>query len=113
MMWAGITCAMSLLIALFGGSLGWALYPVLFVFGVCGIGWGGINLTLVGGVELAGRVTSINSLITSSGVALGPILFGILVDTTGNYKDAWFLCTGLAAVCVIALLFVREERRRI
>jgi len=116
MMWAGVACVTSLLIAVFGSALGPALYPILFIFGICGIGWGGINLTLVGelaGVELAGRVTSINSLINSCGVALGPILFGYLVDTTGDYQPAWFLCVGLTAICVTALLFVREERRRI
>jgi len=116
MLWASVACTICLLLALFGSSLSWGLFPLLFVFGVCGIGWGGINLTLVGelaGVELAGRVTAINSLIVSSGIALGPVLFGYIVDATGDYQPAWFLCAGLAAVCIIALLFVREERRRI
>jgi len=116
MLWGGIACLMCLLIALGGSSLSWGLYPILFVLGVTAIGWGGLNLTLVGemaGVELAGRVTSIVSLIVSGGVALGPPLFGYIVDTTGSYQLAWLFCTGLCAINVTLLFFVREERRRI
>ncbi|MFC2045631.1 MFS transporter [Chloroflexota bacterium] len=115
MMWGGIACIMCLLIALFGDSLSWGLYPILFFFGVTAIGWGGLNLTLVGemaGIELAGRVTAIVSFITSGGVALGPPLFGYIVDTTGSYQLAWFFCTGLCAINVALLSFVREDRRR-
>lgn len=115
MIWGGIACILCLVIALFGGSLSWGLYPVLFLFGVTAIGWGGLNLTLVGemaGVELAGRVTAIVSFITSGGVALGPPAFGYIVDTTGSYQLAWFFCTGLCAINVALLSFVREDRRR-
>jgi len=115
MIWGGIACIMCLLIALLGESLSWGLYPILFLFGITAIGWGGLNLTLVGemaGVELAGRVTAIVSFITSGGVALGPPMFGYIVDTTGSYQLAWFFCTGLCAINVALLSFVREDRRR-
>jgi len=116
MLWAGIACAMCLLVAFRGSSLSWGLYPILFILGVTAIGWGGLYLTLVGelaGVELAGRIASIVSLIVISGVALGPWLFGYIVDTSNSYQLAWLCCAALSAVCIIALLFVREERRRI
>lgn len=112
--WAGVSCFACLAIAFMGSSLAWAMYPILFLFGVCGIGWGGLGLTLVGelaGIELAGRVAAITSLVANAGIATGPLLFGYIVDTSGYYP-AWLLCAALSAVCAIAIAFVREERRR-
>ena len=114
MIWAGVSFIVCLAMALLGSSLGWAIYPLLFLFGICGIGWGGLGLTLVGelaGIELAGRVAAINSLVANAGIATGPLLFGYLVDTSGYYP-AWLMSAALSAVCAIAILFVREERRR-
>jgi sugar phosphate permease len=116
LLWASIACVMCLIIAFFGDQLGWGMYPVLFIFGVCGIGWGGLHLTLTGelaGSELAGRVTGIVNFIAEGGIAIGPLLFGYLVDTTGSYQPAWFFCVGFSVLSIIALLFVREERRRL
>ena len=116
LLWAGIACGICLIIALQGQNLSWGLYPLLFLFGVCGIGWGGLHLTLTGelaGVELAGRVTGIVNFIAEGGIAMGPLLFGYLVDTTGSYQPAWLVCAGLCACSFILTAFVREERRRI
>jgi sugar phosphate permease len=115
-LWSGISCAICILIALWGTSLSWTLYPVLFIFGVTAAGWGGVYLTLVAELaesELTGRVTSIAGVFSMAGCVLGPILFGYLVDTSGSYQPAWISCAAFAAICVIALLFVREERRTI
>jgi len=113
MLWGGIACAMCLLIALWGGSLSWALYPILFILGVTAIGWGGIHLTLVAelaGKELAGTATGTVMLITVAGGVIGPWFFGYIVDISGSYQLAWLACAICAAVCVLALLFVREEK---
>jgi len=115
MMWGGIAGVMCLVIAFWGSSLSWGIYPVLFLLGITAIGWGGLNLTLVAelaGVELAGRVTGIVGVISMAGCMLGPVLFGYIVDTTQSYQLAWLCCAALSAMCVVALLFVREERRR-
>ncbi|MFC1935686.1 MFS transporter [Chloroflexota bacterium] len=115
-LWGGIACAMCILITLWGATLSWALYPILFTLGVTSIGWGGVHLTLVAelaGSELVGTATGVVSVITVVGMILGPILFGYIVDASDSYQLAWLSLTVFAAICVAALLFVREERRRI
>lgn len=115
MLWGGIAGAMCLLIALWGPALSWALYPVLFILGVTSIGWGGVHLTLVAelaGKELAGTATGAVSTLTAAGGVIGPVLFGYIVDVSGSYQLAWLACAVCAALCVLALLFVQEERRQ-
>ena len=115
-LWSGISCAICILIALWGTSLAWVLYPILFIFGVTAIGWGGIYLTLVAelaGLELTGRATGITGVFVMAGCMLGPTLFGYLVDISDSYQSAWLSCAVFAAICVIILLFVREEKRTI
>jgi len=116
MLWAGIASAMCLLIALWGPGLSWALYPILFILGITSIGWGGIHLTLVAelaGKELAGTATGTVMLITAVGGVVGPVLFGYIVDVSGSYRLAWLSFAISAAICVLVLLFVREDRIRI
>ena len=96
--------------------LSWAIYPILVILGVTAFGWGGVSLTLVAelaGKELAGRVTGATGVAVNIGSLVGPILFGYLVDRSGSYQSAWLSSAAWGAVCVVALLFVREERRRI
>jgi ACS family hexuronate transporter-like MFS transporter len=116
MLWSAITCLTSMIITLWGESLSWELYPVLFIFGVTAIGWGGIHLTLIAelaGKELAGTVLAVLGAVAYVGCILGPLLFGYIVDISGSYQLAWLTLTVLAAVSAIAIFFVREERRRI
>ena len=58
-------------------------------------------------------VTGIGAAVSVIGNVVGPPFFGHLVDVTGSYQISWLLLTLLAAVAGIALIFVREERRRI
>jgi len=113
---AGTACAMCLLLALFGSHLSWAIYPVLFLLGMGGIGFGGIALTLMselGGRYGAGKAVGISGTVAMAGTVLGPIAFGYIVDISGSYRLAWLSLTFLAAICVLLLLFVREEQRKI
>ena len=115
MLWSAITCATSMIITLWGQGFSWEFYPVLFVFGVAAIGWGGIHLTLVAelaGAELAGTVLAVLGAVAYVGCILGPVLFGYIVDISKSYRLAWLILTILAAVSMIAIFFVREERRR-
>lgn len=114
MLMGGITWATATLIAFRGASLGWVLYPVLFLLGTTAIGWGGVQLTLaaeLAGTELAGRATSIVGVFTMAGSIVGPILFGRLVDISGSYQPAWLTAAIFAAISTAILFFVREERR--
>ncbi len=92
------------------------LVPICLVFGFVAIGWGGLNLTLIGelaGRELAGTVTGIAAAVGMVGNIVGPPVFGYLVDISGSYQMSWWLLALVAAVATISLIFLREEKRRI
>lgn len=116
MLWVGVTCLVCLLIALWGRSLSWGVYPVLFIFGVTAIGWGGVYLALVAELtdtRFVGTVTGITGVFAVLGGMVGPILFGYIVDVTGSYRLAWLSGAAFSALCVVLLLFVHEEKRRV
>jgi len=113
---AGTASGMSLVIGLSGSHLSWLLYPVLILMGVGGIGFGGIWLTLLsefGGRRGAGKAVGLGGVITIAGGAIGPPFFGYIVDATGSYQWAWVSLALVSALCVLLLLFVREEQRKI
>ena len=115
-MMAGTTSVMCLLVALFGPNLSWGIYPVFFLFGIGGIGFGGILLTLLaefGGPHGAGKATGLSTTVVMVGSILGPVVFGHIVDTSGSYKLAWLSSAFMAALCVLLLLFVRERKRKL
>lgn len=110
------TSAMLILLGLFGSSLSWALYPVLFLLGMGGIGFGGIFLTLMsefGGRYGAGKAAGLGGTITMGGIILGPVVFGHIVDKSGSYELAWLSSAFVAALCVLLLFFVREEKKKV
>ncbi len=116
LLWGSIASAMCFLLTIFGSGLSWMLYPVLFAFGLTAIGFGGVHLTLtaeLAGKELAGIGVGVSSVAASLGIMLGPILFGHIVDVTGSYQLAWLCCAVSATTSVLAIFFVREERRRV
>lgn len=94
----------------------WLIILISLIFGFAGIGWGGLNLTLIGefaGRELAGTVTGMSIMFLMLANMAGPPIFGYIVDATGSYRMAWLFLAILAAVAAALLLFVREEKRRI
>lgn len=116
MLMAGTASAMCLIVGLFGSYLSWGVYPVLFLLGVGGTGFGGIILTLVsefGGRHGAGRAAGLSTTVVMGGNILGPAVFGYIVDTSGTYKLAWLSLAFVAALCIVLLFFVREEKRKI
>jgi ACS family hexuronate transporter-like MFS transporter len=116
MLIAGTASSMTLIIGLFGPCLSWVLYPVLALMGIGGIAFGGIWLTLLsefGGRRGAGKAVGLGGVITIAGGALGPPCFGYIVDATGSYKWAWLSLALVSALCVLLLIFVREERRKV
>ncbi len=98
------------------GTPSWLIILISLIFGFGAIGWGGLNLTLIGefaGRELAGTVTGMSVVFLMLANMAGPPIFGYIVDTTGSYRMAWLFLAILAILAATLLLFVREEKRRI
>jgi len=98
-----------------GSPLGLVI-PLCLILGFSGIGWSGLSLTLVGelsGKELAGTVTGIVAAASVVGNVVGPPVFGYLVDQTGSYQTSWLLLAVMAAIAAFAIVFIREEKRKI
>jgi len=89
------------------------LYLLVVLFGLTGIGWNAIYLTMVGefpGKELTGIATGIAFLISNLGAIVGPPLFGSLIDLTGGYHLSW-LFIGLCMAWVALLSKIQRKER--
>lgn len=106
----------SIAIAMTGhGTDGPWLGVLALVFGFVGIGWNGVQHTLMAelaGPRAAGTALGLGLAISSVGVTLGPPVFGWAVEAAGTYRGPWI---GLAAVMAVALglLAVVRERPRL
>lgn len=110
----GITVIICFLLGI-GINLGWFLYPLLIIFGMVAIGWGGLYATLageLGGRESAGVASGTTGALTNLGVVIGPPLFGYIVDSTGSFNMAWFAMALCAGISMIFFSLVRENKRR-
>jgi len=93
-----------------------ALSPLLLTavlaFGINGIGWNAIYLTMVGeavGKESTGLATGVGYSIGFLGSLICPPLFGLLVDQTEVYGYAWLLTTACAGAILVLLNLYKEE----
>jgi sugar phosphate permease len=118
----GVLCGVALLLLVASLGLGMLsfypglsplLLPLVVAYGVSGIGWNALYLTILG--ESAGREST--GLVTGAGYFYGfmgslvvPPLFGLLVDATGHYGWAWLLISGGAATSLVLLCFYREKK---
>jgi cyanate permease len=87
----------------------------IFAFGVSGIGWNAIYLTIVAEAVdsgSAGLAIGVGYCFGFLGSLLGPPLFGFLVDRTGRYGCSWLFLTLCAAAIMILLHFYREKKRK-
>jgi len=105
----------SLAIAFTGPAAGaWLLTPLALVFGFFGIGWNGVQHTLmaeIAGPRSAGTAVGLGLAISSLGVTLGPPVFGACVTAAGGYRGPWI---GLSLVMLVGLgllALVRERPR--
>ncbi len=93
-----------------------ALSALALAFGVVGIGWNGVQLTLLAelaGKELAGTAVGLGLAVSALGVILGPPAFGWLVETAaGEYVWGWFALAGVMGLAMLLLARVREPARR-
>jgi MFS transporter, ACS family, hexuronate transporter len=92
----------------------WLLLLVIFLSGLCLVGYQGVSYALIG--ELAGRArtgVALGLMITINAAAatLGTPLFGLIVDQTQSYPLAWqALAAAVAAGCVGLVAFLKEPR---
>jgi len=116
MLMAGATSVIALVIGLSGDNLQWLLYPIIFLFGMAAIGWGGLYTALAGemaGKERADTIAGISAFTLVLGAFVGPPIFGFIVDTTGSYQAAWLAMALSSAIALGLMSLVREHRKRI
>ncbi|MDD4860101.1 MAG: MFS transporter [Dehalococcoidales bacterium] len=107
-----LSCVTCVILSLWGPSLSWMLYPVIFILGAVSMGWGGVMLTLVSelaGRSAAGKAAGMVGTLGAGGVVLGPIVFGFIVDITRSYSLAWMVLAVSSVICVAAILFIKKE----
>jgi MFS family permease len=90
------------------------LLLVVFLAGLCIVGYQGVSYALIG--ELAGSTRTgvamgLMITINAGAATLGTPLFGYIVDRTGSYAVAWSsLGAAIALGCVGLTLFLKETR---
>jgi sugar phosphate permease len=88
---------------------------ILFLAGLCIIGYQGVSYTLIGelaGSTRTGAAMGLMITINAAAATLGTPLFGYLVDRTGSYAVAWRALAGsIAAGCAGLMLFLKEKKR--
>ena len=92
-------------------SLASLLFPAVLIFGVSGLGWNAIYLTILGeamGKESIGLGTGVGYFYGFLGSLVCPPLFGYLIDWTGSFGYAW-LFLGCWAIIILFLLNLFHE----
>lgn len=115
LMLAGLgTASCSLLMAMTGpGAPAWLLTPLALAVGFFGIGWNGVQHTLMAelaGARGAGTAVGLGLAISSLGVTIWPPLFGLAVQYGGGYAGPWAALAGNMLVALALLIPVREGR---
>ncbi len=90
------------------------LLTAILAFGISGIGWNAIYLTMVGEAvekESTGLATGVGYAFGFIGSLICPPLFGLLVDRTDVYGYAWLLPAGCAGAILVLLNMYNEKHR--
>jgi len=92
----------------------WLIYFLSALFGLTGMGWNAIWITLAGEQSLkesAGFGIGVSFFIASFGIMLGPPFFGFLVDLSGSFSWAWlFLAFCMIVVSLLTLWIMSKGR---
>jgi MFS transporter, ACS family, hexuronate transporter len=107
-----IACALALSTTT-PGSGPWMLAPLAVGIGVFGVGWNGVQHTLMAelaGPRAAGTAVGLGLAISSLGVTVCPPIFGLVVERLGGFGAAWIT---LAVGMVAALLLLAPVRERL
>ena len=91
------------------------LVLVILLLGFTSLGWNGIYLTYLvelAGTSMAGTATGMSLSIVFLGNVFGPLIFGAIVDLTGDYTHAWQSIAILMACCFLTLFLLKEKIRQ-
>ena len=106
-----IACALALS-ATAPGTGPWLLTPLAVGIGVFGVGWNGVQHTLMAelaGPRAAGTAVGLGLAISSLGVTVCPPVFGMVVERLGGFGAAWITLAVGMAVALLLLIPVRER----
>jgi predicted MFS family arabinose efflux permease len=106
-----MACALALAATAPGTGPG-LLVPLAVGIGVFGVGWNGVQHTLMAelaGPRAAGTAVGLGLAISSLGVTVCPPIFGLVVERLGGFGAAW---VALAAGMLVALLLLMPVRER-
>jgi sugar phosphate permease len=98
------------------GTGAWVLAPLAVAFGFFGIGWNGVQHTLMAelvGTRGAGTAVGLGLTISSLGVSVCPPLFGLAVQRLGGFSVPWAGLGIVMAINLCLLIPVRERRMEI
>jgi predicted MFS family arabinose efflux permease len=91
------------------------LLAIVFLSGLCIVGYQGVSYALIGeiaGTTRTGVAMGLMISINAAAATLGTPLFGYIVDKTGSYFAGWqFLAAIIALGCVGLAIFLKEPRR--
>ena len=88
------------------------LLPLLFLAGLCLVGYQGVSYALIG--EIAGRARTGAALglmitINAACATLGTPIFGYIVDRTGSYAIAWRVLGVFLTFGIIGLITLLKD----
>jgi MFS family permease len=92
----------------------WLIYVTVAVLGATGMGWLGVQLTLVSelaGTEVAATGSAVAMTIGCIGNLVGPPIFGYLVDVTESYTLSLQLLGSGTIAASLLLLFTKERKQ--
>jgi sugar phosphate permease len=91
------------------------LLAIIFLSGLCIVGYQGVSYALIGeiaGTSRTGMAMGLMITINAAAATLGTPLFGYIVDRTGSYAFAWQCLAGAIALgCVGMAMFLKETVR--
>ncbi|MDZ7760549.1 MAG: MFS transporter [Desulfovermiculus sp.] len=88
----------------------WIMYLVSALLGAAFIGWNALFITLIAeiaGYEIVGSVIGIVLTLIWAGMMVGPMVFGIVVDTL-DYYIAWMMVSLLSFISGSGFFFIRR-----
>lgn len=91
----------------------WIVLSILTIFGASAIGWNGVYLSEVARHApkgLASTATGGTLAFTFLGVVVGPMLFGLVSNTSGGYPLAFICLTIVASLAAVLLVFIFRRR---